>query len=340
MRNQKVGYGLAFDKRALKALALTGVCIAVLAAWQPWSAAGTGDELSRATPVQALAVASAKTVVGAWDGPYCWPFGATHQAHLPPSGGSPTGRVLMFPAKGGSTSIPAVLWNPQPGCFGTYDPDSDCFTDVSHVQTNLFCAGHTALADGTILIAAGHNGNVDGADVGLNHTNHFIRDPFTGEWGVWVEGLPQMAMHRWYPTVTTLPDGRALVVSGSDSHCLNGPNDGEQCSEGPGPALDTCKVCVGGGEDSDDGTPCTEDGDCEGTCDTDGTCEMFVVATPEIYDPAADPLGWIQLVVGTEGMDVPYYPLNFVLPDGTLLYAGAEGSGGGAKRPTDRDLGA
>ena len=41
MRNQKVANGLGFGKRALRALALSGVCIAVLAAWQPWSRAAS-----------------------------------------------------------------------------------------------------------------------------------------------------------------------------------------------------------------------------------------------------------------------------------------------------------
>lgn len=95
MRNQQLAYGLGFVRRAPKALALTGVCVVVLAAWQPWSAAGTGADVNGTVSAEAVVVAPAEPVGGAWDGPYCWPIGATHLAHLPPSGESQTGRVLI-----------------------------------------------------------------------------------------------------------------------------------------------------------------------------------------------------------------------------------------------------
>src|SRR5262249_18225040 len=69
---------------------------------------------------------------------------------------------------------------------------------------NIFCAGHSALGDGRILVAGGHAGG----HTGLAVANIF--DPATLSW----TAAATMAYPRWYPTVTTLPDGRALVTEG------------------------------------------------------------------------------------------------------------------------------
>ena len=70
---------------------------------------------------------------------------------------------------------------------------------------NLFCSGHTFLPDGRLFVAGGHL--ADGA--GVNQTT--VYDPVAG---TWTPGAPMNA-GRWYPTVTRLPDGSVLVLSGS-----------------------------------------------------------------------------------------------------------------------------
>src|SRR6185437_12809614 len=71
---------------------------------------------------------------------------------------------------------------------------------------NLFCAGHTQLPNGRTLIAGGH---ID-SDLGLADTTIF--DPVSK---TYFRG-PDMTVGRWYPTVTQLADGRALVFSGDN----------------------------------------------------------------------------------------------------------------------------
>jgi hypothetical protein len=93
---------------------------------------------------------------------------------------------------GGDT---ATLWNPT----------TDQFTPVPNFVTDLFCSGHTVLADGRIMVMGGH---VVGG-VGLKDAN--IYDPITRQW----TPVAPMNYPRWYPTATTLSDGRVLVVSGS-----------------------------------------------------------------------------------------------------------------------------
>ena len=125
---------------------------------------------------------------GAWFGPYDWsPLVAVHMAL------TPTGQVVVWDGQD-LGAFSAHLWDPQAGGFRSV-PNTP----------NLFCSGHTVLADGRVLVAGGHAGGY----VGIPDLNFF--DPTTGNW----TAGPPMAFARWYPTTTVLGDGRVLVVSGS-----------------------------------------------------------------------------------------------------------------------------
>jgi len=88
-----------------------------------------------------------------------------------------------------------------------WDPATGTFTPVPSPSL-LFCAGHTFLGDGRLLVAGGHISGVRG----LPNTNLF--DAATRSWQV----APPMARGRWYPTTTTLPDGEVLSVAGTDEN--------------------------------------------------------------------------------------------------------------------------
>ena len=81
------------------------------------------------------------------------------------------------------------------------------FDPVATSGYNLFCSGHTFLADGRLLVTGGHSANF----VGLPKASTY--NPFTGAW----TALPDMNAGRWYPTNTALANGDVLVVSGSIS---------------------------------------------------------------------------------------------------------------------------
>ena len=87
--------------------------------------------------------------------------------------------------------------------------DRQPVTLVPNPYYNLFCSGQSQLADGRILVVGGY------APPKLGAKNANIFDPVTQTWSA----LPNMAYRRWYPTSTTLPDGRALVTSGAQT-CL------------------------------------------------------------------------------------------------------------------------
>ncbi|MGC2742382.1 MAG: carboxypeptidase regulatory-like domain-containing protein [Candidatus Angelobacter sp.] len=81
---------------------------------------------------------------------------------------------------------------------------SNTFTATASSSYALFCAGHTTLADGRVFIAGGHIADYTG------YPHAVIFNPATNGFTT----LPDMNTGRWYPTVTTLPNGDVLVVSG------------------------------------------------------------------------------------------------------------------------------
>ena len=112
----------------------------------------------------------------------------------------------------------SFLWTPaegQPvsGKLGTSEPIKDQnrptyfnSRDQLHEDVSLFCSGHCMLPSGNLLVAGGHW--TDGS--GVEQASIF--DYQNSKW------IPQPRMNnaRWYPSVLTLPDGRALCLSGSD----------------------------------------------------------------------------------------------------------------------------
>jgi hypothetical protein len=137
-------------------------------------------------PVQVTVVAATTSRVGQWAAPIAWPIVAVNANLLP------TGQILAWDGQG--NGYDARLWNPTTGVF----------TAVPNNQTNMFCSGSCALADGRTLVAGGHAGG----HIGITDTNLF--DPVARTW----TKVAPMRYPRWYPTTTTLPDGRVLTTAG------------------------------------------------------------------------------------------------------------------------------
>ncbi|HVS14373.1 MAG TPA: galactose oxidase-like domain-containing protein [Thermoanaerobaculia bacterium] len=147
----------------------------------------------------------------------------------------PTGQIVIFAGD--------QYTNDSQPIDNTRLMDSEPPYDVRSItglpsSANLFCSGHCQLADGTILVASGTKSrpNPEGGHgkhwFGLRDCVRFEGEPEGSE--AWVPQGPLSTARpgdvrsgwstedtggRWYPTLITLPDGRALALGG---HPLEG----------------------------------------------------------------------------------------------------------------------
>jgi hypothetical protein len=165
--------------------------------------AGEGDHTIEFTAPDASATSNAVTLsalpaqatTGEWGPEVAWDIVPLHMSLLP------SGKLLAWGREeiGGGMGEPR-LWDPA-----TQEPTA---APMIMADTMLFCAGHTLMPDGSVMVSGGHKAD----DRGLDVTNIFNWQSES-----WTPGLPKMAHGRWYPTVTTLPDGRMVTVAGQDS---------------------------------------------------------------------------------------------------------------------------
>lgn len=162
-----------------------------------WSGACTGTGSCEVTVTENLAVTATfmappgpEATVGRWDSPALSPIIGLHASYLP------NGRVLTW----GNGGEPHLL-----------DPSGGGFTQVTHpacsgTGCDLFCTGHTYLADGRLLVAGGHDHS--------KGDGHGITQASTFDGSSWAM-TGSMTYGRWYPTLVTLADGAVVALGGS-----------------------------------------------------------------------------------------------------------------------------
>lgn len=300
-------------------------------------------------------------MVGAWSEVAGWPLVAIH-AHL-----LPTGKVMFWDrhdvfdgdprATGGADGVDGGTGHAGEEGLGfvvprLWDPVTSEVTLAAEPPFDLFCSGHTFLADGRLLVAGGHV--VD--NVGLAEAA--IYDPFADAW----TDLPDMTLARWYPTVTTLAGGDVLVVSGDISagnrattpevwdadrgtwRSLGGAvkmqtlypmmlllPDGRVLDAGPRPASSAIDV-AGAGSWSPVATSSAGLRDygsaamlADGRVLLAGGVQFPPTATAELLDPAAPAPAWTP----TGSMSFARRQLNLtLLPDGSVLATGGTAAPG------------
>jgi hypothetical protein len=127
-----------------------------------------------------------------------------------------TGKVLGF---GGTGNDPrnfghprgAELYNPADGSIELIDQP---------LGGDVFCSGHTLLADGRLLVAGGTY-KYDRPLVGTfslppfsGHNQSYLFDPVTESW----ERTEDMSVGRWYPSLIQLADNTVLAFAGLTEH--------------------------------------------------------------------------------------------------------------------------
>ena len=93
---------------------------------------------------------------------------------------------------------------------GVFDPIAETMTVTSAQPWDMFCNGMVVLLDGRPFV----NGGTIQYDPFHGQPKNAVFDPATG---LFTDVQP-MAHGRWYPTVTTLSDGRVMTFSGLDEN--------------------------------------------------------------------------------------------------------------------------
>ncbi len=122
-----------------------------------------------------------------------------------------TGKVLLYSSPEGGPGSKARL----------YDPVDGRVEDVTvPFARDVFCSAPSVMPDGRVLVAGGEVDplaaldDLDPPDALPGHRYVLIFDPVTQMWSK----AQSMAYARYYPSLAELPDGRMLVLSGTDEN--------------------------------------------------------------------------------------------------------------------------
>jgi hypothetical protein len=151
----------------------------------------TAGSIGNATSSEiTIAPLPSEATTGAWGPIVNWDIVPLHMNLLP------SGKIFAW----GKTDVADTMGMPR-----VWDPSqgSPITAQKITLAEMLFCAGHTLMPDGSLMIAGGHH--MDDAGIKVTY--------FYSQSGSWTKG-PDMAHGRWYPTLTVLGDGRVLTMAG------------------------------------------------------------------------------------------------------------------------------
>ena len=135
-----------------------------------------------------IAAAQTPATVGQWSLGPVWDITPINMLVLP------SGKVMFYPG----LTVPgddARLW----------DPATNTLTSLPKAGYDIFCTGHTFLADGRLLLTGG---TLTRPDTGSPKA--IIYNPVTNVW----TPVADMNAGRWYPTTTLTATGDVLVTTG------------------------------------------------------------------------------------------------------------------------------
>ena len=165
--------------------------------------------LGSAAVLRGAPASAAPDTEGQWSTVYNWPDVAIHQYLLPDS--RPQDGIINVLTWADDDSVfPPYRLAGFSKAFVVTIRDGEPLTSYVNVfneETNLFCAGHTPLADGRLFVVGGHEGK---NDVGAAEATIFESARYR-----WVKQPQLMNAGRWYGTAVLLANGEVLALSGT-----------------------------------------------------------------------------------------------------------------------------
>ncbi len=134
---------------------------------------------------------------GGWTGPFAWGAQAVHMTQL--RGKADSTWILWWGL--GEEKPRLSLWK------ANQDTLAPLIVVPAPASLNVFCSGHSTLADGRVVVLGGTS-----PSPGLAATNIF--DPIDRRW--LDPRPPDMAHGRWYATSTTLETGNVIGMTGAE----------------------------------------------------------------------------------------------------------------------------
>jgi hypothetical protein len=123
---------------------------------------------------------------------------ATHVALLP------TNKIFAY---GGSSLEQSLLDSPPPAELLDLATWRTSKVAMHNVKVDIWCGGHTFLADGRLLFVGGTDYYPRGISPFYGgHRQAYTFDPFAQDESESWQRLPAMLCGRWYPTLIRLPD--------------------------------------------------------------------------------------------------------------------------------------
>jgi hypothetical protein len=129
-----------------------------------------------------------------------------------------SGKILLFGRGIVQQPGPPIVYNTN--CYvWDLSPSFSWQYNIVNPTTDLFCCGHSALPDGTVITSGGGFTPHDTITFPKFPPNDLCRfDPMQGANGAWLALPAPPAWHmntkRWYPTSTTLWNGQILLSAG------------------------------------------------------------------------------------------------------------------------------
>ena len=138
---------------------------------------------------------------GAWSAAANWPLMAIHAALLP------NGSVITYGtnAQGDQGAYVYDIWNPEQG----FVPAAHTTLDVT-TGTDIFCSAQALIPGTNQMIITGGDVTIDGD---RNYSSSDVNFLDITSYGI-SKSPVQLLKGRWYPTLTTLPNGEILMQGG------------------------------------------------------------------------------------------------------------------------------